>query len=272
MLTLDLAMITHRPEGIVRLAANLLSPLPGVRYVVSWQEHGDAPVPDEIACRADVEVHRLDEPGLANNRNNAIAHCRADIVLFADDDITYTQEGLQAVVDAFGRNPGVDVATFRSVHGDASRFPACETILEKRLPKGYYVASIEIAFRRATAWMLRCCPELGLGAPALHAGEDEMFLMSAIRRGLQCRFFPSTICAHHGESTGTKTSLSDGTLEGFGCVIALMHPLTAVLRVPLKAWRVSRAGNASLPRALYRVALGALQAPGVLRRNHDTLW
>ncbi|MDE6487027.1 MAG: glycosyltransferase [Muribaculaceae bacterium] len=272
MLTLDLAMITHRPEGIVRLAGNMPAPMPGVRYVVSWQEHGGAPVPDEIACRPDVEVHRLDERGLANNRNNAIAHCSADVVLFADDDIAYTREGLLAVVDTFGRNPDVDVATFRSVHGDASRFPACETALERRLPKGYYVASVEIAFRRATAGMLRCCPELGLGAPRLHAGEDEMFLMSAIRRGLRCRFFPSTICTHRGESTGTGTSLSDGTLEAFGCVIALTHPLTAALRVPLKAWRVSRAGAASLPRALCRVALGALQAPGVLRRNRATLW
>lgn len=272
MLTLDLAMITHRPEGIRRLAGNLLPPLHGVRYVVSWQEHGDAPLPGEIACRADVEVHRLDKSGLSNNRNNAIAHCSADIVLFADDDIAYTGEGLQAVVDAFRRNPGVDVATFRSVHGDASRFPACETVLERRLPKGYYVASIEIAFRRATAGTLRCCPELGLGAPRLRAGEDEMFLMSAIRRGLHCRFFPSTICAHYGESTGTGASLSDGTLEGLGCLIALTHPLTAALRVPLKAWRVSRAGAASLPRSLCRLTLGALQAPGVLRRNRSTLW
>lgn len=272
MLTLDLAMITYRPEGLARLAGRLLPPLPGVRYVVSWQEHGGAPVPDEIAQRADVEVHRLDVKGQSHNRNNAIAHCRADIILHADDDIIYTPAGLQTVIDTFEQNPEVDVATFRSVHGDASRFPADATDLGRRLPKGYYVATFEIAFRRATAGNLRCCPELGLASPRLHAGEDEMFLMSAIRRGLHCRFFPATICTHPGESTGTKGSPSNGNLEGFGCVIALTYPRTAALRVPLKAWRLSRAGAASLPRALYRVALGAMQAPGVLRRNRTTLW
>lgn len=269
-LTLDLVLATHRPEGIARVAQQQLPALDGVRYIISWQDHRNADIPAPLAQRADVEVWRFDGTGLSANRNNAIAHCRADILLFADDDIIYNPEGLQAVIDTFARHPQLDVATFRSVHGDTARFPAQDTKLGRRMPRNYYVTSFEIAFRRSAG--LRCCPELGLGSPRLHAGEDEMLLMSAIRRGLDCRYFAVTICEHPGESTGTRSSPSAGILRGMGCLIALTRPGTALLRLPLKAWRMSRHYGVPFFSALWHLTAGALMAPGLLRRNHDTLW
>ena len=58
-MTLDLAMITHGPQGIERVATVLLPPQPGVRYVVSWQRHENAPIPTAL-LRPDVEIHRFD--------------------------------------------------------------------------------------------------------------------------------------------------------------------------------------------------------------------
>lgn len=270
-MTLDLALVTHRPEGIARVAAMQLPQVDGVRYVVSWQTHENAPIPAAL-LRPDVEIHRFDGVGQSLNRNNAIEHCSADLILHADDDIIYTAVGLKAVIDAFVRHPEVDVATFRSHHIAVRTFPTESVKLQAKLPKNYFAATFEIAFRRSTAGFLRCHPELGLGSPRLHGGEDEMFLMSAIRRGLECRFFPVTICEHPNPSTGTKASLTNENLQAAGCLIALTRPWTAILRLPLKAWRVSRARQASLPRAIYRLCRGAAMAPGILRRGHQYLW
>lgn len=271
MLTLDLAIVTHRPEGISRVAAMRLPAMAGVRYVVSWQSHDGAPVPKAL-MRDDVEVHRFDGTGISANRNNALAHCRADIVLFADDDIEIRPEGLRGVRRVYEENPEVDVATFRSEHGDMSRFPAVEADLTHGFPKGYSVSSIELSLRRATAGDLRCCPELGIGSGRFLGGEDEAFLLTAIRRGLNCRFFPVTVCSHPDESTGTKSGLSDGNILAAGMVIALAYPRTAFMRVPLKAWRLARGRRASLWRALRLTAAGALAAPALRRRNRDFLW
>lgn len=271
MMTLDLALATYGPDGISRVAAMVLPPAEGVRYIVSWQAHGNAPIPAEL-MRPDVEIHRFNLLGQSLNRNNAIEHCTADIILHSDDDIIYNQEGLIAVIKTFKENTDLDLATFRSVHEDDRNFPISTIRLHRYLPPNYSVTTFEIAFRRATAGNLRCCPELGLNSPKLHGGEDEMFLMSAIRRGLDCRFFPITICEHPGASTGTKAHFTNENLQASGCVIALTRPWTAILRVPLKAWRVSRKGQASFLRALYRISRGALMAPGVLKRNHKYLW
>lgn len=267
--SLDLAVVTHQPEGIQRVAKMVLPPIEGVNYVVSWQNHQNAPVPESLK-RADVRIFRLEGRGISRNRNNAIANCCADIVLFADDDIIYYEDSFRHVREAFMQHPEVDVATFRSEHGDMSRFPAVETRLRRKAPPGYYVNSIEIAFRRKSN--LRCCEELGISAPTLHGGEDEAFLLSAIRRGLNCRFFPITICAHPHESTGTKSRMTPGNLMAAGCVIVLSYPVSAWLRVPLKAWRTWRMGKAGFASAFGNIIRGAMMAGGVRRRNRDSLW
>lgn len=270
--SLDLALVTHRPEGIERVAKMVLPPAEGITYVVSWQNHQDTPVPATLASRPDVKIYRTDSRGISKNRNNALDHCEADIVLFSDDDLVYEAEKLEALRKLYKERPELEVVTLISIHGDDSRFPREEVKLGRKLPRNYSVASFEISFRRAAASDLRCCPELGLGSPQLHCGEDEAFLLSAIRRGLDCRFFPLTICAHPNESTGTKALVTRGNLMGFGCIVALQYPLTSPLRVPLKAWRLWRAGKAPLLTALASLTRGAIMAPGLRKRNKKYLW
>lgn len=272
MLTLDIAICTHRPEGIARVAAMDLPAMEAVRYVVSWQAHEAAPVPASLAGRDDIEIHRFDGTGLSRNRNNALEHCRGDIILIGDDDLLYYPEGIEEVRRIFAGNPDLELATFRSDHGDMSRFPTEAVTLGKRLPKNYYLTSFELAMRRSAASKLRFCPEFGIGAERYLCCEEELLLHAAIRRGYVCRYFPVTVCAHPHESTGTKARLSAGELRSMGVLISLTTGWTAPLRLPLKAWRVSRSGQASLAMALRSLVSGAFEAPSVRRRNRKTLW
>lgn len=271
-MTVDFALATHRPEGIERVERQGLPRMKGVRYVVSWQDHCDAPVPAGIAQRDDIVIHRFDSGGQSLNRNNAIDHCTADIVVNADDDVTYFPEGIRELMEVFERYPGLGVATFRSIHGDPSRFPAESVTLGLPLPAGYSVAGIEIAFRRSAIGSLRFHPELGLGSPRMHGGEDEVFILSAIRRGIDCRFFPITLCEHDGESTGIKSRFTPENVRAAGCVIALMYPCGFPLRIPLKAWRLSRAGRFGFFPALRYLFSGAVAAHSLLRSDRGNLW
>lgn len=272
MLSLDLLIATHRPEGLQRVAAQLLEPIAGIRYIVSWQNHGNAPVPESLSGRPDVEIHRFEGTGLSRNRNNALKHCSADLVLITDDDVTLFPEGLQQLRKAFEENPEVDLATFRTKYGDPSHYPARETKLCNPLPKGYYVSSIEIAFRRKLSRSLQFCPELGIGLETYKGGEDEIFLQTAIRRGFNCRFFPITINAHPHASTGTLAHFEAGHLRAAGLVIGLTYGRFSYPRAILKALRVARAGQASLPSALKNISKGFFAAPWFRRKNKDSLW
>lgn len=257
MITLDIAIATHKPEGIRRLAQAELPVIDGVRYVVSWQSHQDAEIPAAL-LRDDVEIHRFDGHGQSRNRNNSVEHCRADVVMTSDDDLIFFPEGIRALMEAYEAHPEVDFISFRSIHKSGVRYPAEPSRLHRILPKGYYVACFELSFRRGCG--LRFCTELGLNSPRMHGGEDEILLQSAIRRGLNCWFWPITVCEHDHPSTGTKARFSNENLRASGAVIALTFGWQALLRVPLKAWRVARAGQASLPRALFYIAQGAVES------------
>lgn len=256
MLTLDVAISTYRPEGIERVVKMLrpLEPKKGVRYVVSWQEHGDAPLPTYLADRGDVEVWRTDLKGLSNNRNNSIEHCRGDIVLIADDDLEYYPDFAEKIISAFEEKPLLDLGIFKVEFHNPKKYPEETCRLSLPFPKGYYCSSVEITFRRERLNVLSFSPEMGLGAPVLQSGEDELFLISAIKRGYDCEFFPIAIATHPSESTGDK--ISPGTLRAQGFIMAMIYPLTSFLRIPLKAYRVSKTTNAPFFKSTYQLLKG----------------
>jgi glycosyltransferase involved in cell wall biosynthesis len=241
--TLDLAMATWKPDGISRVAAMNLPQVDGVRYVVSWQASADAPIPAELAARADVSIHRTDAVGVAANRNNALEHCTADVVLHSDDDLVYSAEGLQAVRRAFAEHKDVDLAVFQYDGDDGKNYPAEECDLAV-LPKNFWVATFQLAVRRdSAAGVLRFNTAFGPGAEFTASGEDEVYLLTARRRGISCRFFPITITTHCGITTGQRAITNAKVLHGMGAVIRLSYPRTALLRILLKAWRMWRSGQ-----------------------------
>lgn len=59
-----------------------------------------------------VRMISTDTVGVGINRNLALQLSKADILLFADDDITYYDGTLRGVIDAFGQFPDADVIFF----------------------------------------------------------------------------------------------------------------------------------------------------------------
>lgn len=268
-MNIDVLIATYKPEGIRRVADASLPEIEGVRYVISWQQDENAEIPGDLK-RRDIEIHRFDGAGLSRNRNNGLGFCKGEVIVIADDDEKIFPEGLRRLSKAYEENPEVDLITFESIHDNGVKYPSGECRLGRILPKGYYVSSIELSFRRRCG--LKFCPELGLNSGRMHCGEDDMILQSAIRRGFDCRFFPILVCEHDHSSTGNRTGMSRETLRGAGCVIALTYGWQALLRVPLKALRLWRAGKSGLLKALFYISQGAMESIGLLKRNHDSLF
>lgn len=267
-MTADIAISTYKQAGIARLAKGFLIPIAGVRYVISWQNHENAPIPEVLSKRDDVTILRFDGDGQSNNRNNALLHCTSDIVIISDDDLIYREEGIRQLIRKFEEFPEMEVATFRSVHDAEITYPGGVTSLSTHLPKGYYISCIEIALRRnSRAGLLRFNPELGLNSPRMHGGEDEIFVFTAIKRGLDCRFLPITVCEHPHSSTGLKRSLTPANIRAMGCVIRLHHPLSFIPRIFLKAWRLSRKKQSSFFKAIRFLTGGAIETPAFKKRT-----
>ncbi len=262
---LDVDIATHGPDGLDAVVRMELPEVRGVRYVVSWQipdEYVFDQFPEEL-MRPDLVVCRVDCRGVTGNRNNALAHSVAPVVLIADNDLKYTSRNLEAVMEVFDSNPGVELAVFR-YDGDPRPFPEGEMDIGRKMPKGFHVASMQMAFRREAVERagLRFDERFGPGAERLKGCDDDVFFLAARKAGLTIRYFPVTVTAHPGPSSGYLPITSTGFLEGMGAYHRLEWPVTSPLRIMLKAWRMHRSGQSPLFRSLRYLWRGYFHLPG----------
>lgn len=268
-MTLDVLICTLGHDGIKRVVKMDLPVVENVKYIISWQlpDNNEYPgiIPQEL-CRKDISVFQINNKGLSINRNNAISHSSSDICLIADDDLKYTSKQLSAVIETFNSHPDLDIATFKYSGNNLKKYPKYEFDLTK-MAKDYYITSFEIAFRRTSiADKITFSPYWGLGAETLHAGEEALFLHQALHAKLNCRFFPITITVHNGTTTGNRF-FSPGVLMAQGAFIAITHPATALLRIPLFAWRNYRRGLTKIFPAMRHLWDGYIY--GKRYFNHD---
>ena len=236
----------------------LLPKREGIGYLVSWQHSDDREIalPEELR-RDDVKICDLAGRGLSRNRNNCLRHATAELCLIADDDCRYTHEQLQQVIDTFAQNPNVDIATFcYSSDGHKKYYPTTSQDLST-FPKGYYVSSIEIAFRRAsvqgTLWFNE---HFGLGTEPFHSGEESLFIKDALLKGLKCHFYPITIVHDQQPLAFLNRSMDTGTLMAHGAHLQIFYQGTKYSRALLKAWRLKQNEKVPLFYALRHIVSG----------------
>lgn len=207
-------LISTCGERIQLLEHLLMAPMPGVSYVVSVQnlQHTFPNIP-EFCNRPDVTIHLLEGDGLSRNRNHALKHANADIVVIADDDIVLQPYYVQNIIDSFKWNPKVDVGCFQILTTDTKkpykRYPS-EAKKLTTTASLKQVSSIEIAFRRAavTEADIRFDERFGLGRKA-NSGEELIFLHTCVQKGLKVHFFPLFIVEHPSQSSVNQTSAFD---------------------------------------------------------------
>lgn len=237
-LTLNLAISTIGKEGIKRVFSLLPPPIPKVSYVISWQNHEGCVLPETVGERDDVTIIKTDSKGLSANRNNALNHCNGDIVLLSDDDIDYNQGAFNDIIEAFENDPEMDIALFKIDYNNRKQYPDKDLVLSFPYPKFYFPTTPEIAFRKSRIGNLQFWEGLGLNSLEMHSGEEELFIFSAIKRGLKVFFINKEIGKHPHPTSGEKITAE--VLKGNGFIIGLTYPFTSVIRIILKAIRLCR--------------------------------
>lgn len=263
-MTLDVLISTIYPEGIERVARMDLPKMDGVKYIVSWQMPGTATIPSQLN-REDIFIYPSETRGISVNRNLAISKSSADICLVSDDDLRYESQMLQHVMDAFESYPEIDLAMFKFEGSDNKRYADYEYDLSNP-PKFFYVSEIEMAFRRSSVQgKIEFCPKISAGTDEILSGEGEMFLITAIKKGLKGRFFPKVIAIHDGESTGVRKNQPPGVVKAKGMVIYMKHQRFWLPHIIVNALREHKHGRCRVDKALVYLCQGAMFA----RRNFN---
>jgi len=155
-----------------------------------------------------VRVFDYAETGLSRSRNRALSHAGADIAVIADDDVRHPPAAPARVAAAFAANPQADIITFQAQTPGGAPFKKYPTRARRHTVRSVMrVSSWEIALRPAAirAAGLRFDERFGLGAE-FPTGEENIFLVDALRRGLHVRYQPQVIAVHPAASSGADLS------------------------------------------------------------------
>ncbi len=175
-----------------------------VNYIISHQYRNDKylTIPKEL-IRDDVLVSQIQGKGLSKSRNNAIRLATADICVIADDDVRYTNEYIDNIINTFQQNNNIDVAIFKiktfEDNEEYKNYPENSYRLSKN--NMHWPSSVEISFRLSKIKNhLEFDERFGLESE-LPAGEEKIFIHDALSLGLNCYFVPKYIVMHPKIST-----------------------------------------------------------------------
>ncbi|MBR1518918.1 MAG: glycosyltransferase family 2 protein [Prevotella sp.] len=261
MLTVDILVCTL-DDGIQKVDSVLLSPIPYIRYVISWQQSKEEQedIPKSL-IRSDVKIVTIKGKGLSRNRNNALKHAISDICLIADDDVTYDISGIERLCQYYENNPDIDLIAFQfSSNSSKKKYPNIDFDLRKS-PKGYSVSSIEISFRREKVQGIQFFNELlGLGSPMCDSGEENVFILDCLNSGLNCHYYPFSVVFHEGESTGRSRGGETRVVFSRGVLTRIFNPKTYMIKYILLARSIKINHDVSLLKTLLTLIKGGQYA------------
>ncbi|MDE6340745.1 MAG: glycosyltransferase family 2 protein [Muribaculaceae bacterium] len=233
---LQVLICAYGPDGLERVKKSAHPQTDGVEYLVSWQTE-EYPPATVIYERNDLTIVTTGTKGLSVNRNTALSLASAPLILIGDDDADYSEDGLRNVMEGFKENPDADIIAFRyESTSSAKSYPSHSFSLSK-LPKGYYISSIEIAFRReAVQGKIWFNEHFGIGA-TFPSGEEDIFITDCLQRGLNGIYLPRTVTRHDGVTTTGKSLALASRARTKGAVFLRRHPHDWPLRMIVNAAR-----------------------------------
>ncbi|MBA3734326.1 MAG: glycosyltransferase [Actinobacteria bacterium] len=180
---------------------------------------------DEIIRRhPSLEVKHLRAPrGLSRARNAALAHLRADLVAFPDDDCVYPEDLLQRIARRFAVDASLGGLTGRAadLHGQsaatwpvtAAEVTAAEVTRENLWQRAI---SFTIFLRSSVVGVVGAFDEeLGLGSgQPWSSGEETDYLIRALDTGVRIEYDPELVVLHDEKTFGPAALRSAGAREG----------------------------------------------------------
>lgn len=151
-----------------------------------------------------VQFYTFDEKGVGLSRNSALDRADADIILFADDDLIYTNDYQAKILAAFKENPDADLIMFNVTSTNVKR-PSADVLKPTRIRRhnSLKFGTYRVAARLNSIRIANLSFSLLFGGGAKYSsGEDSLFIFNALKKGLKIIALPITIATvSHGEST-----------------------------------------------------------------------
>ena len=221
------------------------------------------PKPSNLeSSHPNVRIISCEERGLSKSRNRALRESKNEILIPTDDDVVFTKDVISTVHSKFLNDNSLDIATFQVATPDGGFFkPYSKDIFKHNKKSILKVSSIEIAIRSSSLKnsSLHYDELFGLGS-TYPSGEENIFLMDAIKSGLKMKYFPEITAIHPLESSGKN--INESMLNTKGAVFSRLFGQIAIIYLfyfALKKRKIIKSNGISLIQSLKLVLKGLNQ-------------
>ena len=159
-----------------------------------------------VVSEKSAKIIEMRSVGVAKSRNAAIERSSGKYLLFADDDITFSEAGIAEALEYFEKNPDCAVVlTQAKDDSGALRKEYFKEVKPLRLTNSARAATYELmirvdAFREKG---IKFDENFGAGAEN-YLGDEYIFISDALRAGLKGVHLPVVLATHPTESSGSR--------------------------------------------------------------------
>lgn len=134
-----------------------------------------------------IKMYSFNERGVGKSRNNALMRSTADICLIADDDVVYVDNYEDIIIEGFKDNPKADMIIFNvsiiDKDGEVTRNQKNKRV---RFFNSLKYGAVSLTFKREEVFKKNIFFSLLFGGGAKYgAGEDSLFIIECLRKGLK---------------------------------------------------------------------------------------
>ena len=150
--------------------------------------------------------------GVGLNRNTALMHATADIILFADEDIVYCEDYQKKVLDAFEEHPEADMLLFNVQASEGRETYHTDEYGRVRWYNAGRYPTYSFAVKREKVHKYNITFSLLFGGGAKYSnGEDSLFLRDCMKNGMKVYRVPVLL----GKETARESTWFKGYNEKF---------------------------------------------------------
>lgn len=171
-------------------------------FIVIVQSENEA----ELSLEIDEEqLIRLKSRGVAKSRNAALRSASGKYLLFGDDDVTFSEAGIDEVLEYFEDHPECSVIMAQAVDESGALRKNYPTKLHKltrfnSAKAATYEMMVRVDAIRAKG--IKFDENFGAGVEN-YLGDEYIFITDALKKGLKGVFLPITVAIHPKDSSGS---------------------------------------------------------------------
>lgn len=194
-----------------------------------------------------------DTIGVGNNRNIALNHSDAEIVVFADDDVYYYDENLTDIISFFDNNPQVDLALFGIDYTKDGKIYRTKVGETKKLTiyNGLKYGAISFAARRKPLLENNIVFNTNFGGGSIFgSGEDTLFLKECFDKKLNIYSVNHIIGKTSSDDSSWFSGYNDKFFYDKGALLKQLFPKLYSILIFRYARIYSKKSGSSLQRVL----------------------